>query len=78
MAHPYQNALEALFNLASGGVLDRIDSRAKRARELRQWGLHPHHPEPGSSLAADDAAFLLAYPSRSQATPPSPKSPCFP
>lgn len=62
MAHPYQKALEALLNLARGGVLDRIDNRAKRACELRQWGLHPRHPEPGSSLAADDAAFQLAFP----------------
>lgn len=59
---PLYKMLEALFNLARGGVLDRIDSRAKRARELRQWGLHPHHPEAGSPLAGDDAAFEVAYP----------------
>ncbi|WP_370333192.1 hypothetical protein [Mycolicibacterium hippocampi] len=62
MERPFQEMLEALANLAGGGVLDRIDHRAKRARELRQWGLHPRHPEPGSPLAADDAAFEAAYP----------------
>jgi hypothetical protein len=62
MEHPFQKMLEALLNLASGGVLDRIDNRAKRARELRQWGLHPHYPEPGSPLATDDTAFKVAYP----------------
>lgn len=62
MTNPFQKFLEMLVNAASGGVLDRIDNRAKRARELRQWGLHPHHPEPASPLAADDAAFAAAYP----------------
>ncbi|OCB50714.1 hypothetical protein A5677_23280 [Mycobacterium malmoense] len=62
MEHPIHKLLETLLNLASGGVLDRIDNRAKRARELRQWGLHPHHPESGSPLAADDTAFKAAYP----------------
>lgn len=62
MTNPFQKFLEMLVNAASGGVLDRIDNRAERARELRQWGLHPHHPEAGSPLAADDAAFAEAYP----------------
>ena len=35
---------------------------AGTARELYQWGLHPHHAEPGSPLAADNAAFEEAYP----------------
>ena len=53
---------EFLINIATKGVLDRIDNRAARGRELYQWGLHPHHAEPGSPLAADDAAFEAAYP----------------
>ena len=54
--------VEAMVNLATNGAMDRIDQRGKRARELRQWGLHPHHAEPGSPLAEDDAAFEAAYP----------------
>lgn len=51
-----------MVNLVTNGALDRIDRRGKRARELYQWGLHPHHAEPGSPLAADNAAFADAYP----------------
>lgn len=57
-----RKAVEGLVNLATGGALDRIDQRGKRARELRQWGLHPHHAEPDSPLAADNASFEAAYP----------------
>jgi hypothetical protein len=32
---------EAFFNLASNGVLSRIDDRGQRAGDLFQWGLHP-------------------------------------
>jgi hypothetical protein len=53
---------EFLINVATKGVLVRIDERAARGRELYQWGLHPHHAQPGSPLAADDAAFEAAYP----------------
>lgn len=53
---------EAFFNLANNGVLTRIDQRGQRAGDLFQWGLHPHMAEPGSALAADDAAFAEAYP----------------
>lgn len=53
---------EALVNVATNGAMDRVDQRSRRARELRQWGLHPHHAERGSSLAADDAAFEAAFP----------------
>lgn len=53
---------EALFDLANNGVLTRIDERGQRAGELFQWGMHPHTAEPGSALAADDAAFAEAYP----------------
>ncbi|MDZ7882573.1 MAG: hypothetical protein U5N53_06515 [Mycobacterium sp.] len=53
---------EAFFNLANNGVLTRIDDRGQRAGDLFQWGLHPHAPEPGSALAADDAAFAASYP----------------
>src|SRR6516225_8589036 len=59
---PSREIVEALVNLATNGALDRIDQRGKRARELRQWGLHPHHAEPGSPLAADNDAFQSAYP----------------
>lgn len=62
VTQPIQQLLEALVNMQMNGVLERIDNRASRARELRQWGLHPHHPEDGSPLAADDAAFKEAYP----------------
>ena len=62
MSNPDRAMVEAMVNLATNGALDRSDQRGKRARELRQWGLHPHHAEPGSSLAADDAAFEAAYP----------------
>ncbi len=54
--------VEALVNIATNGALDRVDQRGKRGRELRQWGLHPHHAEPGSPLAADNDAFQSAYP----------------
>lgn len=54
--------VEALFNLAHKGVLTRIDERGRRCGDLYQWGLHPHHAEPESPLAADDAAFAAAYP----------------
>lgn len=57
-----REAVEAFINLASNGVLDRIDQRGKRARELHQWSLHPHHAEPESPLAGDNAAFAAAYP----------------
>lgn len=62
MSNPDRAVVEAMVNLATNGALDRIDQRGKRARELRQWGLHPHHAELGSPLAADDAAFEVAYP----------------
>ena len=62
MSKPNRKIVESMVNLATNGALDRIDQRGKRARELRQWGLHPHHPEPGSPLAADDTAFEAAYP----------------
>jgi hypothetical protein len=52
---------EFLINMAKQGVLDRIDQRAARGRELYEWGLHPHHADPGSPLSADDAAFESAY-----------------
>jgi len=55
-------AREALINLLTGGVLDRIRQRAARGRELHPWGLHPHGPASGSLLAADNAAFEAAYP----------------
>ena len=51
-----------MLNLLTNGALGRIDQRGKRARELYRWGLHPHHAEPGSPLAADNAAFADAYP----------------
>ena len=62
MSKPNRKIVESMVNLATNGALDRIDQRGKRARELYQWGLHPHHAEPGSPLAADDAAFEAAYP----------------
>jgi hypothetical protein len=62
VSKPNREIVEAMVNLATNGALDRIDQRGKRARELYQWGLHPHHAEPGSPLAADDAAFEAAYP----------------
>lgn len=60
--NPNRAAAEALLNLVTNGALDRVDRRGKRARELYQWGLRPHHAEPGSSLAADNEAFAEAYP----------------
>jgi hypothetical protein len=62
VSKPSREIVEAMVNLATNGALDRIDQRGKRACELYQWGLHPHHPDPGSPLAADDAAFQAAYP----------------
>lgn len=59
--NPGRAQAEALVNLLTNGALDRVDQRGKRARELYQWGLHPHHAEPGSPLA-DNAAFEEAYP----------------
>lgn len=53
---------EALFNLANNGVLTRIDERGQRCGDLYEWGLHPHHGEAASALAADDAVFAAAYP----------------
>jgi hypothetical protein len=53
---------EMLFNLKHNGVLTRIDQRGQRCSDLYRWGLHPHHAEPGSPLAADDATFAAAYP----------------
>jgi hypothetical protein len=53
---------EALVNLLTGGVLDRIGKRAARGRELHPWGLHPHSPDPGSPLATDNEFFEAAYP----------------
>lgn len=52
----------AMVNLLTNGAMNRIDQQGKRACELYQWGLHPHHAEPGSPLAADNAAFEKAYP----------------
>jgi len=54
---PGRAQAEALVNLLTNGALDRVDQRGKRARKLYQWGLHPHHAEPGSPLAGDNAAF---------------------
>lgn len=62
MSHADQQLIEMLLNLVTNGALDRIDSRAERAAELRQWGLHPHRPDLGSPLAGDDCAFQEAYP----------------
>jgi hypothetical protein len=59
---PSRETVEAFVNIATKGALDRIDQRGKRGRELRQWGLHPHHAEPGSPLTADNDAFESAYP----------------
>jgi hypothetical protein len=53
---------EALFNLASNGVLTRIDERGQRCEDLYQCGLHPHTAETGNALAADDDAFSATYP----------------
>lgn len=53
---------EALFNLATNGVLTRIDERGQRCEDLYQWALHPHTAETGSALAADDQAFTATYP----------------
>jgi hypothetical protein len=55
-------AAQLVANLMTNGAIGRIDQRAKRGAELRQWGLHPHKPDEGSPLAADDAAFEQAYP----------------
>lgn len=62
MTQVNREQVEMMVNLATNGSLDRIDQRAKRGAELRQWGLNPKLPEPGSPLAADDAAFHQAYP----------------
>ncbi|MDA4088714.1 hypothetical protein MHAS44199_24020 [Mycolicibacterium hassiacum DSM 44199] len=62
MASMSREQIEAMVNLATNGSLYRIDQRAKRGAELRQWGLNPQRPQPGSPLAADDAAFEHAYP----------------
>jgi hypothetical protein len=59
---PTREVVEAMVNIATNGALDRIDQRGTRARELYQWGLHPHHAEDGSPLAADNASFEAAYP----------------
>ncbi|SPM35797.1 hypothetical protein MRAB57_3628 [Mycobacterium rhizamassiliense] len=53
---------ETLLNLATNGVLNRVDERGQRCGELYQWGLHPRTADPGSALAADDAAFKATYP----------------
>lgn len=60
--HTGRTFVEMLVNFATNGAISRIDERATRARELRQWGLRPHHAEPASSLAADNEAFTAAYP----------------
>lgn len=57
-----QELLEALMNIKHNGVLSRIDDHGRRCGDLYEWGLHPHVAEPGSVLAADDAAFAAAYP----------------
>jgi hypothetical protein len=62
MDKPDRVVIEALVNLATNGALDRIDQRGKRARELYQWGLHPHHAKSGSPLDADNAEFAAAHP----------------
>ena len=53
---------EALFNLKHKGVLTRIDERGRRCGDLYQWAIHPRRAEKDSPLAADDAAFVSAYP----------------
>ena len=62
MIEPNRRIVEAMINLATNGAMDRIDRRGRRARELYQWGLHPHHAEEGSPLAADNDSFESAYP----------------
>lgn len=62
MTNPMDEFMEMVLNALGGGVLDRIDRRARQGRDLRQWGLHPRLPDGGSPLAADDAAFKEAYP----------------
>ncbi|BBY60668.1 hypothetical protein MSAR_38040 [Mycolicibacterium sarraceniae] len=57
-----RSVAQLVVNLMTNGAVDRIDQRAKRGAELRQWGLHPHMPDEASSLAADDSAFERAYP----------------
>ncbi|MET8796136.1 hypothetical protein ABZV91_06720 [Nocardia sp. NPDC004568] len=37
--------------------IGRMKTRAERGEQLKTWGLLPSHPEPGSSLALDDAGF---------------------
>lgn len=55
-------AAKLVANLMTNGAIGRIDQRAERGAELRQWGLHPYTPEAGSPLAADDLAFEQACP----------------
>ena len=39
-------------------VLQRTYDRARRGRDLKDWGLRPQPPDPGSSLALDDDRFM--------------------
>ena len=55
---------EFLINVATNGVLVRIDERAARGRELFQWGLHPHHAKPDGPLAWSYHANFAAAVSR--------------
>lgn len=55
-------AADLLANILTNGAIGRIDHRAKRGAELRQWGLKPHLPDVGSPLASDDTAFEQSYP----------------
>ncbi|MGH3958528.1 hypothetical protein [Mycobacterium sp.] len=49
----------ALLSLAAkAGVLKRTDERAKRAADLKEWGLRHPPPDPGSSLILDDDGFM--------------------
>lgn len=49
------HAFAALFNPALG----RATVRAERAQTLKDWGLNPRRPDPGTSMDADDADGYL-------------------
>jgi PAS domain-containing protein len=56
---PFAARLAAISALAAKvGVLKRTGERAKRAGDLKEWGLRHPPPDPGSSLILDDDGFM--------------------
>jgi hypothetical protein len=58
MTDPFARLAAISALAAKAGVLKRTGERAKRAADLKEWGLRHPPPDPGSSLVLDDDGFM--------------------